>query len=119
MGAPGEAFFCSKGHLFHWIEEHLYWDDTLFRHSKEIEEKGCPCGDKQVLKISHYGDINDCICLQSEVEEKGITPTDKIDEFLVPIIDAIDKKGKPVSGIFHKIHLTRYYIPEDVKGGGR
>jgi hypothetical protein len=61
MGAPGNAFICEKGHLYHWIEEHLCWDDELWAQY-EKQKCGCPCGAKCALTLSHYGEIGDCLC---------------------------------------------------------
>ena len=119
MGAPGEAFFCDNGHLFHWTPEHLYWTDEMFDESDKIKNDGCFCGSKEVTKISHYGGINDCVCLSEEEDTKGVVITDKIDEFLAPASNVLDKDGNPVKGCFYRVHLPVYHIPEDVKDGSR
>jgi len=115
MGAPGYALLCSKGHLFYWIPEHLYWTDEMFEEKRKKEKEGCICGDKNIINISHYGDINDCICLESEIEEKGIKITSKIDEFLIPFEHAFDKEGKPLKDVYTKVSLPVYYIPDNVR----
>ncbi len=99
MGAPGEAFFCKNRHLYHWIDDDLYWDEALVRQSQEAREKGCPCGAEFLLGVLHYGGLNDCICLNNEIPEKGVTPTGEVDEF-------------PST-----VKLAKYNIPGDVITG--
>lgn len=117
MGAPGYAYFCSKNHIMGWIEEHLIWDEALEEHERNIKEGNCQCGASFMLDIAHYGGLNDCICLESEIQDKGIIDigTDKIK---CRIIDAIDKDDKPIEA-YHYINLTKYRIPEDVISGKR
>ena len=60
MGAPGEAFFCRRGHLYHMIGDDLYWGEDLSEESKRFQTEGCPCGEKDVEVLRHYGGLNDC-----------------------------------------------------------
>ena len=113
MGAPGCALFCEKGHLYRWIEEHLYWDENLYADEERAEKEGCQCGAKLLLSVSHYGSINDCICLKQEIPEKGIKEEGE-DEITVKIESAIDKEGNPIEA-YAKRKLTRYFIPESVR----
>ncbi len=57
MGASGQAWFCQRGHLYHWIDEDLWWDDVLEARSRRAEA-GCPCGETAVTCVLHYGDLN-------------------------------------------------------------
>jgi len=76
MGAPGGAFLCKRGHLYHWIEAHLWWgspgiddegnsvdvlNEPLLGESQRAREEGCLCGEKSVTALCHYGDVNDCL----------------------------------------------------------
>ena len=117
MGAPGYALFCSKGHLVYWWEEHLYWTDEMSAELKSQREGSCICGDKDIIEISHYGGINDCICLDKEQEEKGIRLTHEVDEFIIPFEHACDKKGNPLTNVFTKVRYPVYYIPDNVRDG--
>jgi len=114
MGAQGIWFFCGVSHLFNCIEEGLWWDEALQKESRRISKGGCPCGNKEVFKIYHYGGLNDCICLEEEAATEGIVDTDKIDEITVSIPDAIDKDGNLVEA-YRKIQLKVYKIPDKVK----
>jgi len=116
MGAPGKALFCGKGHLFHWIGDDLYWDNATYIELEDAITEGCPCGSKTVLTIDHYGGINDCICLESEVKKKGIVLTSKKDTVLYLIKDACDKDENSIEA-YHKITLNVYRIPKDVWSG--
>lgn len=117
MGAPGYAHFCGRGHLVNWWDEHLYWTNEMFKAKEKSKEAGCICGNKDILEISHYGGINDCICLDEEQNEKGIRLTGKSDEVIVPIEDAIDKNGITMVGCYRKVRLEIYLIPENVRDG--
>ena len=116
MGAPGKALFCEKGHLFHWISDDLYWTDDTDKELETAKTEGCPCGNNKILVIDHYGGINDCICLESEVLTKGIKPTSKRDTVIALFKDACDVDGNPMVA-YHKIKLDIYKIPKDVWSG--
>ncbi|PIQ92996.1 MAG: hypothetical protein COV69_00010 [Parcubacteria group bacterium CG11_big_fil_rev_8_21_14_0_20_39_14] len=111
MGAPGYAYICARrGHLYHWIEEHLWWgspeidedgnlvdipNEPLREEARRAREDGCPCGEKKVFEFCHYGRLNDCICLEKEVGDKGILQTGE--EILrVRIPEALDASGNPI-----------------------
>ena len=114
MGAPGICFFCGLGHIFGWIEERLEWDESLKASSLKISKEGCPCGNKEVFKVYHYGGINDCICSGEEIPTKGILDTGKVDEIITSIPDAIDKDGNPIKA-YRKMLFKVYKIPKEVK----
>lgn len=61
MGAPGQAAVCAGGHVFHWVESDLVWDEDSFKRSEAAKRKGCPCGQPTLITLCHYGDINDCL----------------------------------------------------------
>ncbi len=117
MGTAGYIYFCGRGHQFGWIDDDLWWDENLEKHAEDIKEKGCICGDKTIISIPHYGGINDCLCLDSEIQERGIIPIGS-EELTVPILDAINSKGKPIKA-FRKVILVIHKIPEDVRDGSR
>jgi hypothetical protein len=111
MGAPGEAFLCWKGHLFHWIEEGLWWggpgvdEETgriidissgLFEESEEIRREVCPCGAPTLIVLNHYGDINDCL---SEEERLTLIMVEKL-RFRVK--GAVNAQGKPIEAFLEK-----------------
>ncbi|KKL88088.1 hypothetical protein LCGC14_1928240 [marine sediment metagenome] len=116
MGAPGYALFCDKGHLFDWTEEHLDWDEKMLEEHRGKEKEGCPCGEEKVIQVTHYGGLNDCICLQENIPQKGITPLGR--EAIIPILikEAFDKEGKPIEA-FCWFYLPLYHIPTGVRDG--
>lgn len=116
MGAPGVALFCGNGHLFHWEDDDMFWGADEFERVDKAKEKGCPCGNKKVISVSHYGGINDCICLNSEIPEKGITYIGEEYIGLSLISDALNKEGNPIEA-YTRCTLSKYMIPEDVKSG--
>lgn len=94
MGAPGYAYICEKGHLYHWIEEHLSWDDEMFNESKKIKDDGCPCGAKCKFELAHYGAIGDCLCLNNDPDYPQILRFDIINKsgkFAVYDVELIEK----------------------------
>ncbi len=119
MGSSGFGYFCKNGHLTGWVEEHLYLDDAMWEEHKKNKTKVCPCGAPTILTITHYGGLNDCICLDDEIPEKGIVPLYQFDEVRVEIQNVFeDKDGKPITA-YRKDKLRGYRIPEDVISGKR
>ncbi len=109
MGAPGEAFLCRRGHLYHWIDDDLFWEDGLWKESRRARVEGCPCREKRVLVLCHYGGSpNDCLCLPDEVDQKGVKLTGA-ETFRVPIPDAVDKDGKSIKAYCH-VGLSLYDV---------
>lgn len=95
MGAWGFAYLCGRGHLYHWIEDDLAWDCEALDEARELARKGCPCGDAAVFEVSHYGDINDCVCSTDEIPDKGILRLgEAVLRFRIP--DAVDSQGRPI-----------------------
>lgn len=62
MGAPGNFGICLNGHLAFYFEEHLaVWTKQMLEDLCKKEKFPCPkCGNKLVMKGSHYGIIGDC-----------------------------------------------------------
>ena len=71
MGAPGCAYLCENGHVVHWIEEHLNWDDSLWVTAQKYKNSICLCGARVTKEFSHYGDINDCLDTEERLVKIG------------------------------------------------
>lgn len=102
MGAPGEAFFCVKGHLYSWIDDDLYWDEDLIQQSKETQEEGCPCGAAFYFKALHYG---------SEEDLGLLPPAKELDEVYVRVKGAVDGNRQPVDAYLQRM-LPKYLLPD-------
>jgi len=74
MGAPGFGYVCEKGHLYHWYEERMVWDEDLFEHAEFVKTQGCICGAKHAETIGHYGAIDDCEPWVYDGSEKILIP---------------------------------------------
>ncbi len=59
MGAPGDALFCAKGHLFGWVNRIGGGDEERTLREMAKYDSTCPCGDQIVLRAMHYGRLDD------------------------------------------------------------
>lgn len=104
MGAPGQAFFCKKGHLYHWIDDDLDWDEQLDHEAAAELVLGCPCGEEAVKSVCHYGEPNDCFILPGPRLKKVGEDT-----LRVKIPDAVDSSGKPIEA-FHDVKFEVWNV---------
>jgi hypothetical protein len=104
MGAPGNAFICEKGHLYHWIEEHLYWDAELWAQYEKLQRDGCPCGAGCKVILSHYGEIGDCLCSRGDLNYPREIRKDRVK---VRDNSIVDKFGNPIDA-YRWIELPVY-----------
>ncbi|OGY64429.1 MAG: hypothetical protein A3I89_03285 [Candidatus Harrisonbacteria bacterium RIFCSPLOWO2_02_FULL_41_11] len=100
MGAPGKASFCKKGHLYHWVDKGLYYDGDELGGEVEC----CPCGEKTVKSVCHYGDPNDCL----NPKDYGLLRGDQviervsIDTIRIKIPDAVNANGEGIEA-YHDV----------------
>lgn len=80
MGAPGYAFLCEEGHLYDWIDEHLYWDEDTYKREEAFVKNGCPCGKAFAQKVAHYGEFTNCM----DLEFVGGSLDEDSEEILIP-----------------------------------
>ena len=115
MGAPGLAFFCRRGHLYHWIEEHLHDVDTTIEEAISTRKRNCDCGEPFLLQVCHYGDLNDCVCLPDRIDEEGIKPTGVVTKILKKIEGAVTLQGEALEAYGWK-HLPIYDLSKVDQG---
>lgn len=105
MGAPGYYHICRQGHVYHWIDEHLYWDDSTDQQVRQAA-RGCPCGETAYLQVEHYGDVNDCV--DTSVGQLVYQTTEHLTR-RHRVASAYDAAGQPIEAyVDQTIALPRY-----------
>jgi hypothetical protein len=106
MGAPGEAWFCRRGHLYQWIDDDLCWDEAEEATSRRASQ-GCSCGERVVTSVFHYGDVNDCRDFDRKLHRLGAWRHSRT----VRVKGAHDGQGRPVVAYVDRVFtLDRYDV---------